>query len=226
MVSLFWDIIVVVQSLNCVQLLHHHGLQHTRLPCPSLCPGVMSTFKCNVCVFGIRHTHGSYHDCLPNLRGCCGWVFRRGHASNVSETSSLLGESKLLKVNSENLVSEVRKVGASRESSILPSDTGQGHASVPLNDLSTWQRRLSCVWWRKGVQPAGQKGAGLVSRGVCLIQLQHLEMGVTTLIICRRDWDSQKVHNCIRSEDNYMIEMRCRTLHLVPNLLLFIQCHI
>ena len=28
--------LVVVQSLSCVQLLQPHGLQHTRLPCPSL----------------------------------------------------------------------------------------------------------------------------------------------------------------------------------------------
>ena len=140
MVSLFWHVIVVVRSLSCVQLLHRHGLQHTRLPCPSLCPGVMSTFKCNVCVFSIRHTHGSYHDCLPNLRGCRGWVFRRGHASYVSETSSLLAKSKLLKVNSENLVSEVRKVGASRDSSVLPRDTGQGHL------LCLWMTCRSTGW--------------------------------------------------------------------------------
>ena len=30
--------VVVVQSLSCVQFLQPHGLQHIRLPCPSLPP--------------------------------------------------------------------------------------------------------------------------------------------------------------------------------------------
>ena len=34
--------IVVVQSLSCVQLFATHGLQHARLSCPSLSPGVCS----------------------------------------------------------------------------------------------------------------------------------------------------------------------------------------
>ena len=34
------DPFVVVQSLSCVQLLWPHGLQHTRLPCPSPPPRV------------------------------------------------------------------------------------------------------------------------------------------------------------------------------------------
>ena len=33
---------VVVQSLSCVWLFWSHGLQHVRLPCPSLSPGVCS----------------------------------------------------------------------------------------------------------------------------------------------------------------------------------------
>ena len=31
-----------IQSLSCVQLCDPHGLQHTRLPCPSLTPGAYS----------------------------------------------------------------------------------------------------------------------------------------------------------------------------------------
>ena len=165
MLSLFQDVIVVIWSLSCVQLLCPQGLQHTRLPCLSLCLGVMSTFKYNVCVcvcvLSIRHTHGFYHDRLPNFRGCCRWPLGRGHASNVCESSSLLGKSELMKANSENLLSEVPKVGASREPGVLPSDAGQGHVSVAFTDLQ--KHRLSCDWWRKDVQPAGQKGAGLIS---------------------------------------------------------------
>ena len=33
-------VVVVVQSLSCVRLLWPHRLQHSRLPCPSLSPGV------------------------------------------------------------------------------------------------------------------------------------------------------------------------------------------
>ena len=32
---------VALQSLSCVRL-QPHGMQHARLPCPSLCPGVCS----------------------------------------------------------------------------------------------------------------------------------------------------------------------------------------
>ena len=34
--------LLVVQSLSCVRLFATHGLQHDRLPCPSLSPGVCS----------------------------------------------------------------------------------------------------------------------------------------------------------------------------------------
>ena len=36
------DLFVVVQSLSCVQLFFTHGLQHPRLPCPLLSPGICS----------------------------------------------------------------------------------------------------------------------------------------------------------------------------------------
>ena len=35
-------VLVLVQSLSCVQLLQPHGLQHARLLCPSLSPGICS----------------------------------------------------------------------------------------------------------------------------------------------------------------------------------------
>ena len=35
----WWFLSTIVQSLSCVQLLWHHGLQHTSLSCPLLCPG-------------------------------------------------------------------------------------------------------------------------------------------------------------------------------------------
>ena len=35
----WWFLSTIVQSLSCVQLLRHHGLQHTSLSCPLLCPG-------------------------------------------------------------------------------------------------------------------------------------------------------------------------------------------
>ena len=38
----WWFLSTIVQSLSCVQLLWHHGLQHTSLSCPSLCPGICS----------------------------------------------------------------------------------------------------------------------------------------------------------------------------------------
>ena len=38
--------VVVVQSHSCVQLFATHGLQHARLPCPSLYPGVAQTHVC------------------------------------------------------------------------------------------------------------------------------------------------------------------------------------
>ena len=36
------EIVVVVQLLSCVRLFATHGLQHARLSCPSLSPGVCS----------------------------------------------------------------------------------------------------------------------------------------------------------------------------------------
>ena len=39
---LFYNFVVVVQSLSCIQLFVTHGLQHTKLPCLSLSPGVWS----------------------------------------------------------------------------------------------------------------------------------------------------------------------------------------
>ena len=39
----YWDFpVIVVQSLSCVWLFATHGLQHARLPCPSLSPEVCS----------------------------------------------------------------------------------------------------------------------------------------------------------------------------------------
>ena len=38
----WWFLSTIVQSLSCVQLLWHHGLQHTSLSCPLLCPGICS----------------------------------------------------------------------------------------------------------------------------------------------------------------------------------------
>ena len=39
----YWDFpVIVLQSLSCVWLFATHGLQHARLPCPSLSPEVCS----------------------------------------------------------------------------------------------------------------------------------------------------------------------------------------
>lgn len=75
----------------------------------------------------------------------------------------------MTRVNSENVVFELTKVGASRGRGMLPSDTGQGCISVPFTDLQ--EHRVSCDWQRKNVQPPGQKGAALDFQWVrsCLI---------------------------------------------------------
>ena len=95
--------VAVIQSLSHVQLFVTHGLQHIRLPCPSLSPGnslkvlswwLPSPFLCNVIVSEPRprpfktHTHTHTHtqasllvlwlaDIFSSQGLCTGWPVPR-----------------------------------------------------------------------------------------------------------------------------------------------------
>ena len=65
-IKLLWDTVVVVQSLSHVWLFVTHGLKGSRLPCPSLSPGVCSD-SCSLsqwCYLTISYSAAPFSFCL------------------------------------------------------------------------------------------------------------------------------------------------------------------
>ena len=74
---------VVVQSLSHVWLLQPHGMQHTRLPCPSLSPGVCSS-SCPLsqwCHPIISSSVAPFSSCLQSFPASGGKVLGLQHQS-------------------------------------------------------------------------------------------------------------------------------------------------
>ena len=95
-----WDRVFVVQSLMVSDSLQPHGLQHTRLPCPSLSPGAFS----NSCLLSqwchptISSSVVPFSSCLQSFPASdsfpMSWLFASGDqsigASASSECSGLI----------------------------------------------------------------------------------------------------------------------------------------
>ena len=89
--------VVVIQPFSCVQLFEIHGLQHTRLPCPSLIPAVWAN-SCPLswwCHPAISSSLTSFSSC-PQLFPASaslpmGWLFASaGHSIGASASASVL----------------------------------------------------------------------------------------------------------------------------------------
>ena len=90
-------VVVFVQSLSCVDSLQPHGLQHTRLPCPSLSPGVCSN-SCPLnwwCYLSISSSVVPFSSCLQSFPPS--WSFKMsqfftsgGQSIGVSASASVL----------------------------------------------------------------------------------------------------------------------------------------
>ena len=87
----------VVPSLSCVQLFVTHGLQHSRLPCPSPTPGACSNLcpLCQWCHPTISSSVTLFSSCLQSFPASgaflMSWLFSSGGESfGVSASASVL----------------------------------------------------------------------------------------------------------------------------------------
>ena len=99
-IKLLWDTVVVVQSLSHVWLFVTHGLKGSRLPCPSLSPGVCSD-SCSLsqwCYLTISYSAAPFSFCLQLFLASGSFLMSQLFASGGQSTGASVSAS-ILPVN-------------------------------------------------------------------------------------------------------------------------------
>ena len=84
--------IVAVQSLSCVWLFATNGLQHARLPCPSLSPSLLKLMSSQWCYLTISFSATLFSFCLQSFLASgafpMSWLFTSGGQSIGASAST------------------------------------------------------------------------------------------------------------------------------------------
>ena len=153
----YWEWSFVVQLFSHVTLWDPHGLQHTRLPCPSLSPGACSN-SCPLswwCHPTISSSVIPFSSCLQSFPASGSFLMNRLYASGSQSTGASVSAS------GDGVTSPKRKPDDAVKSGMETrcASTGCGHClstsidmnllSTPESGISLWRNNLLLPLYRK-----------------------------------------------------------------------------